>query len=160
AQLNAMLHTLENVDDVPVCRSEAARDFGAALHVAIVHIPTTTHVGANCGAGDRTPCGGDVLAASAADLVTEDAPDHAAHDRPANVRAAALINLLAFHPATLLGRSTYAVHRNDLGFIKSFRRRRIIRGGDRSRPRNRPHRRNTPRHADSVQRGVITRLQD
>src|SRR5947209_4069546 len=91
AQLNAMLHALEDIDDVPIGRLEAARDLGAALHVAFVHFSTATHVGADCGAGDCAPRGGDVLAASTADLVTEDAPDHAAHDRPWNVGAAALM---------------------------------------------------------------------
>src|SRR5688572_32112851 len=96
----------EHVRHVPVFRPTAAGHRSAALHVLRIRLtPAAFDVRADGRAADRTECRGDVVAATAADLVTEHAAKHAADDRPRHVRAMVADDLLALDPAALLGRA-------------------------------------------------------
>ena len=57
-------------------------------------------------ASDR--CG--IVAASAADLVSEHAAEQAADDRAADVGAAAILDDFLFHPAALFRRADHRAH--------------------------------------------------
>lgn len=89
----------------------AAADIAGKTLVAV-----TSHIGAAAAAADCTARGGHVVAAAATDLVTEDAADDAARNSTAYIRRAAtvaLVDLTAFHPATLLRRAHDGPHRGD-----------------------------------------------
>src|ERR1017187_9589780 len=104
-----MFHTPEIVGYIPE-RGLAARDRGAFLDVLAVHTASvaTTGICTDCCTSDSAAGGRDIVAASAADLVTEHAADDRAEDGAANVGIAAVFNdLLPLDPAALLGRTDY-----------------------------------------------------
>src|SRR5687768_5640391 len=101
-----MVPAAEAVLHVPVFRSRIRGGSRAALHVLAVAVAVSViavDVGADRAAGDGAAYRGDVVAASAAYLVPEDAADDGAHERAGNVGLAALIgDVLALGPAALL----------------------------------------------------------
>jgi hypothetical protein len=75
-----------------------------------------TDIGTHRGSRDRATGCGDVLPAPAADLVAENSADDGAGNCSGYIRITALLNdLLAFDPASLLGR---ADHRPDRGDVR------------------------------------------
>ena len=101
--LNAMLLAAESVSNIPVIGSCLAGHILATLDVLSLHLLSTTNVGAH-----RGPCGsatdsGDIVAASATDLVTKDAADDCADNRSRDVDLASLLDWLLLDPASLLG---------------------------------------------------------
>ena len=68
-------------------------------------------VGAHRAPRDSAADSGDILTASATDLVTENAADDGAGNRPGNVDVASFLNdLFALDPASLLGWSDHRAH--------------------------------------------------
>src|SRR6266536_890501 len=122
AELRTMLDAPEVIGDVPVVRPSSARDILAALNVPVVYpLPAATYVRPDRSAGDSATGRGDVPAASAADLVAENAADDPADDRARNVDAAAILDdLLPLYPATLLRRADHRAHRTDGHLVKLF----------------------------------------
>ena len=87
-----MLLAAEVVSDIPIVGSALAGRAGATLDVLGMHLlAVATDVGADRGARDRATGGGDVLAAPAADLVTEDAANDGARDGRRHVGAASIL---------------------------------------------------------------------
>ena len=100
--LNAMLLAAESVSNIPVIGSCLAGHILATLDILSLHLLPTTDVGAHRAPCDSaTDCGG-IVAASAADLVTENAADDCADYRSGNVELASILNLLLLDPASLL----------------------------------------------------------
>jgi len=87
--------------------------------------------------GHRAPRGGYILAASAADLMSEHTADQPADNCTRDVRAASVIDdLLAFHPAAILRWAQYRPCRRHLCLIERFiRPLAILVGGGRHRRR-------------------------
>src|SRR5213075_779944 len=73
-RLHAMLDTPRLIGDIPMIGRAARRDGLAATHGVGVTVGTVaSHIGADRRAGNSTADGRDVVAASAAHLVTDDA---------------------------------------------------------------------------------------
>src|SRR2546430_675607 len=121
-QLRAVLDAPEVVGNVPVIRAGSARDILAAPNVPVVcRLAATAHVRAYRGSGNSSASGGDVPAASAADLVPENPADDPADDCPRNIGATAIFDdLLALDPAALLRRSDHRAHRSHRRLIEPF----------------------------------------
>src|SRR6476661_2347140 len=77
----------------------------------VAAIVVTTDVRAHCSTGNRTACRRDVLPATAADLVTENAADHSADNGARNIRAVIFPPL---DPAALVSGTDDRAHRRDL----------------------------------------------
>src|SRR5438128_1411591 len=168
AELRTMLDPAEVVGDVPVFRPSIARDVLAPLDVPVVYrLPTATYIRPDRGSGDGAAGGSNVPAASAADLVPQNAADDPADNCPRNVGAAAIFDhLLSLDPAALLRRTNDRVHGTDARFVKLFvgalsivvrlrcdcRRRGVV-----ARVAvDRPHRRNASIHPHSRERLIIS----
>src|SRR5437867_2063317 len=168
AHLHTMLQAAEIVGDIPVFRPTLALDSGATLDVLRVHLSAaTTRVGADRGSSDSATGRGDVPAASASDLVTQNAANHAADDRPRNVGAVASIfnDLLALDPATLLRGADHRTHGSHWHVVQPFVGTPAILVGGRGKrfrrlvlvthiPADRAHRRNAVVHTHPCQRVV------
>jgi hypothetical protein len=109
-----MLLAAEGVGDIPVIGPGLAGHVLATLDVLGLHrLPAAvaTDVGA-----DRAPCdsateSGDILTASTADLVTENAANYGADNRARNVELASFLrDLFLLDPASLLGWSDHRAH--------------------------------------------------
>ena len=122
SHLHPMLLAAEVIGDIPIVRAALAGCAGATLDVLGMHLlaaAVATDVGADRGPRDRATGRGDVLAAPATDLVTENAADDGARDGRRDVGAAAILHdLLALDPAALLGRSDHGAHRRDIGLVQ------------------------------------------
>jgi hypothetical protein len=108
-----MLLAAEGVGDIPVVWSGLAGYIFAALDVLGLHLlsAVATDVGAHRGARHSAADSGDILTAPATDLVTENATDYGAGNRPGNVGAASILHdLFALDPASLLGWSDHRAH--------------------------------------------------
>ena len=108
-----MVDAAEVVDDVVVLRRTAGGGFAAAHVPSRIGIAETVDIGAERRATHGAADGGHGLAAAAAELVAEDATEHAADDGAGHVRVVALLDLLLFHPAALLGRPIHGAHGSD-----------------------------------------------
>ena len=116
----AMHHTLEVIGDVPVFRSGIAFDIDAALGIPAVNLSSAaTHVGPNRRASDSATGSGNIPAASASDLVPENAADDCADDRSRDIGSVVSVfnDLLTLDPATLLRRADYRTHRSDRDLV-------------------------------------------
>ena len=106
-----MLLAPEDVSDIPVVGLGLAGYAGATLDILgtrLLCAAVATDVGTHRGSRDSAAGSGDILTASATDLVTENAANDGAGNRPRNVDPASLLNdLLALDPASLLGCSDY-----------------------------------------------------
>src|SRR6266581_2346720 len=94
AELRAVLQTAKHVRHVPIRRPGGARDRCTALHVLGIDLGAAVHIGADDRASDRADRRGHVVAAAAADLVTEHASEHPADDGTGNVGLAFANDLL------------------------------------------------------------------
>jgi hypothetical protein len=87
---------------------------GATLDVLGNHLlsaAVATDVGAYRAPHDSATDSGDIPAASATDLVTENAADDGADNRPRDVGAASFLNdLFTLDPASLLGGADHRAH--------------------------------------------------
>ena len=77
-----MLLAPEVVGDIPVVGSGLAGRVLATLDVLGLRLLSTTDVGAHRGPCDSATDSGDIVTASATDLVTENAADYGADNRP------------------------------------------------------------------------------
>jgi hypothetical protein len=106
-----MLLAAEGVGDIPVVGSGLALHVLATLDVSGLHLLSAaiaTDVGAHRGARYRTTDSSEILTASAADLVTENAANDGADSCPRNVKVASFLrDLFLLDPASLLGRSNH-----------------------------------------------------
>ena len=100
----------ERVRHIPVIRWRVARNARAPLDVLAIDFAVATDVRADRATGDCAARRGDISAASAADLVTENPADHCACDRAANVRRAAPFDFLTLDPTTLFGGADNCTH--------------------------------------------------
>ena len=110
----------EVVGDVPVFWAGGVLDIGAPLNILTVYLSSAaTHICPYRRASHSATGSGDVPAASASDLMPENAADDCPNDRPGDIGpVASLFNdLLALDPATLLRRSDHRAHRCDGGFV-------------------------------------------
>ena len=72
---------------------------------------STTDVGAHRAPCDSATDSGDIVTASATDLVTENAANYGADDRARNVELASILrDLFLLDPASLLGCSDHRMH--------------------------------------------------
>src|SRR5688500_2821476 len=118
----------EHIRDVPIFWPTAAGHGSATLHVLCVGTtPAAIDVGADGRAADRTEGRSDIVPATAADLVTEHAPEHAADDRPRHVRAVVADHLLALDPAALLGRADDRTDGDDVRLVQALAVLRVVR---------------------------------
>src|SRR6185369_9658914 len=101
---------------VPVVGLRLAGHVFAALHILRRSL-TASHIGAHRAAGNRAADGGYVIAAPAADLVTEHAADYRADNCAGDVVLAAVLDLFLLDPAALLGRRHDRAHRCHVGFV-------------------------------------------
>src|SRR5258708_12668927 len=107
-RLDAMLHAAKDVGDIPMRGPGLAGHVLATLDVPRFHLLSAfpTDVRADRAARERAADGCDVLAASAANLPTQDPPEDPAHDRPANTGPAPpLPDSLTLHPPAPLPRT-------------------------------------------------------
>src|SRR5258708_25611153 len=112
-RLDAMLHAAKDVGDIPMRGAGLAGHVLATLDVPRFHLLSAfaTDVRADRAARERAADGCDVLAASAANLVTEDSAQDPADDRAADVGLAAILHdLLALDPAALLRWADHRAH--------------------------------------------------
>ena len=107
--LYAMLLTAEIISDIPVVGAGLAGYIFTALHVPGLRLLlSTTDLGAYCAPCNGATDSGDVVTASAADLVTKNAANDRADNRPGNVDLVLCLgNLFLCDPAALLGSSGY-----------------------------------------------------
>jgi hypothetical protein len=116
--LHAMLLASKIVGDIPMVGTGLARNVLATLDVAglrLLHAASAaTDLGTHRASRDSATDCGDSVARSATDLVTENATDHGTDERSGNVQVAGPTlgkrYLLAFDPASLLGRSDHGSH--------------------------------------------------
>jgi hypothetical protein len=109
--LHAMFLAPEVVGDIPVVGLGLAGRVLATLDVLGLRLLSTTDVGAHRASCDSTTDGGDIITASATDLVTENAANYGADDRPRNVEIASILrDLFLLDPASLLGCSDHRAH--------------------------------------------------
>jgi len=108
-----MLLAAEGVGDIRVIWTGLAGYAFATLDVLRLHLlsAVATDVGAHRGPSDSAADRGNILTASAADLVTEYAADDGAANSSRNVGAASLLHhLFALDPASLFGWSDHRAH--------------------------------------------------
>src|SRR5262249_51823299 len=75
------------------------------------------HVCTDRGSSDGAAGSRNVLATPAPNLVSQDAADHAADNRPRNVGATAFFDLAALDPAAFLRRAVHRMYRRDGHFV-------------------------------------------
>ncbi len=94
----------------------------ATLHVLGRHLLSAgiaADIGAYRGPGDSAASGGNILAGSVADLVTENAVNEGASNGPGDVGAALILdNLLTLDPAALLRCSDHRTYGSDGDLIE------------------------------------------
>ena len=107
--LYAMLLAAEIISDIPVVGAGLAGYVFATLHVpCLCLLLSTTDLGAYCAPCNGATDSGDIVAAAAADLVTKNAANDRADNRPGNVDLVLCLgNLFLCDPAALLGSSGY-----------------------------------------------------
>src|SRR5438477_4870923 len=117
-----MLDPAEVVGDVPIFRPSIARNILAPLDVPVVYrLPAATYVRPDRGTGNSAADSSNVPAASAANLMSENAADDSADNRARNVGPAAILDhLLPLDPATLLRRTDDRVHGTDGHLVNLF----------------------------------------
>src|SRR2546430_6429707 len=116
--LHAMLLAAEVVGDIPIFGASRVRYAGTVLHVLrIRRSAVATDVGADRAARNCATDRGHIAAASAADLMAEDATENRTNHGARNIGFAAFLDhVLALDPAALLGRPDYGVDRRDVRF--------------------------------------------
>ena len=87
--MQPVFHSAEIIGNVPILRRTTRGGFAALYFAVNGTTAVASYIGADCATGNRAADGGDVLAASAADLVAEHAANDRADDRAAHVQIAA-----------------------------------------------------------------------
>ena len=122
--LQAMFLAPKDVGDIPVVGPSLAGNAGATLDVLGIRLlsnAVTTDVGANRCARNGATGRGNVLAAAAPNLVTENAANDRADNCPGYIGVALILNdLFALNPTALIGRCDYGANRSDARVIKTF----------------------------------------
>ena len=112
--LHAMRLAAEGIGNLPIVGTGLAGHAFATLDIPGVNLLPTiiaAHVGAHRGPCDCAAGRGDILTASAPNLMAENATDDGPDDRPGDIDATTLLNnLLAFDPASLLGGAKHGTY--------------------------------------------------
>jgi len=108
----------KDVGHVPVIGSSRTWDCGATLDVLRVYLRTAVHVRADCRAADGADSGGNIVPATAADLMPKYTADRAADDSAGNIGATVSNDLLALDPALLPARADNGTHGHDVRRIQ------------------------------------------
>src|SRR5689334_25330673 len=99
-----MRHAAKAIADIPIRRFARALHSRTSLHVVSAHISAaTSYVGADDCARGCSADGGDVLAATSADLMSEHTANDRTGDRTGHIRCVTAFfdHLLSFDPAAL-----------------------------------------------------------
>ena len=116
-----MLATAKDVGHIPIIRSSRRWRVFTALNVLRIRESLAPpNVRTDRRTAYDTHASRDILPASAADLVADDAADRAANDGARNSDAGTLIDKCGLDPAKLLRRSDHRTYIRDLRFIKPF----------------------------------------
>ena len=103
--MHAIFLAAKSVGHIPVSGLCLARCAGATFDVLrayLIATAVTTDIGTQCSAAESACDSGDILAAPAADLVTENSADDGAGNRSGNIGVVSILrDLFALHPASL-----------------------------------------------------------
>ena len=114
----------EVVADIPIVGAGLAGYAFATLHIpgiSLLRATIATDIGAHCCPRDGATGSGDILTASATNLVAQNAANDGAGNRSGNVGVASIRNdLFALDPASLFGWTDHRVDRCDVRLVQSL----------------------------------------